>query len=102
MAVDGVPLPFAATSERMAVAGVPRGEPFFAPVPCREDFASMAERQFATAERHLAAEIGVMRGVFAEHNLKGGDRRPRWRGRYVGIDVWGSKKRICTQMARLP
>ena len=61
------------------------------PVPCRDDFAKMAQTHFNVNGR--AAEIGVYRGEFAEKNLR------HWRGEYHMIDAWyvtataGSKSR---------
>lgn len=51
-----------------------------APVPCRDDFASMAQRHFNKTGR--AAEIGVYRGAFSAKNLL------HWQGEYHMIDAW--------------
>ena len=52
----------------------------FAPVPCRNDLAVLAERHFRGTGN--AAEIGVYRGDFAHKNLQ------EWKGRYWVIDAW--------------
>lgn len=51
-----------------------------APPPCRNDFAAMAQRHFFRTGH--AAEIGVYRGRFAEHNAQ------VWQGHYYAIDAW--------------
>lgn len=44
------------------------------PIPCREDFAAVAEHVFKKTGR--AAEVGVFRGLFSRHNLA------TWSGEY--------------------
>ena len=51
-----------------------------APVPCRDDFAGLAQSRFNHTGR--AAEIGVFVGEFAAHNLQ------TWTGEYFAIDAW--------------
>eukprot|EP00441_Pelagodinium_beii_P009559 CAMPEP_0197692210 /NCGR_PEP_ID=MMETSP1338-20131121/110767_1 /TAXON_ID=43686 ORGANISM="Pelagodinium beii, Strain RCC1491" /NCGR_SAMPLE_ID=MMETSP1338 /ASSEMBLY_ACC=CAM_ASM_000754 /LENGTH=244 /DNA_ID=CAMNT_0043274841 /DNA_START=44 /DNA_END=775 /DNA_ORIENTATION=+ len=51
------------------------------PVPCRDDFAAVAEDLFR--KTGAAAEIGVNKGVFARQNLQ------KWSGRYYMVDAWG-------------
>ena len=50
------------------------------PLPCRDDFAVLAQRRFVKTGR--AAEIGVYVGTFAGANLK------VWQGEYYAIDAW--------------
>lgn len=50
------------------------------PLPCREDLASLAQRQFYRTGR--AAEVGVFRGAFSQANLA------HWKGAYYAIDAW--------------
>lgn len=50
------------------------------PLPCRDDFAVLAQRRFVKTGR--AAEIGVYVGTFAAQNLK------VWQGEYYAIDAW--------------
>jgi len=49
-------------------------------VPCRDDFAKLAEKHLRVTGR--AAEIGVNQGIFAEKNLN------VWSGEYWAIDAW--------------
>lgn len=51
-----------------------------APVPCRDDFAVMAQRHFNRTGR--AVEVGVFQGDFASKSLR------VWRGEYYAIDAW--------------
>ena len=51
-----------------------------APIPCRDDLAIAAERHFNKLGR--AAEVGVLTGYFAAHNLQ------HWTGEYYMIDAW--------------
>ena len=51
-----------------------------APIPCRDDLAIAAERHFHKLGR--AAEVGVLTGYFAAHNLQ------HWTGEYYMIDAW--------------
>jgi hypothetical protein len=51
-----------------------------APIPCRDDLAIAAERHFHSLGR--AAEVGVLTGHFAAHNLQ------HWSGEYWLIDAW--------------
>lgn len=51
-----------------------------APVPCRDDLASMAQRHFHKTGH--AVEIGVFRGAFAANNLR------QWMGHYTAVDAW--------------
>ena len=51
-----------------------------APVPCRDDFVSLAQRRFFRTGR--AAEVGVYVGEFSAANLK------IWQGEYYAIDAW--------------
>ena len=50
------------------------------PIPCRDDFATVAERHFVQTGR--AAEVGVFRGEFAARSLRS------WSGEYHAIDAW--------------
>lgn len=50
------------------------------PVPCRDDFAAMAQSHFNVTGR--AAEVGVFQGEFARRNLQ------KWKGQYYAIDAW--------------
>jgi len=54
------------------------------PIPCRDDFAAVAEQFFKVKGR--AAEIGVFQGKFAAKNVK------HWRGEYYMIDAWQYRK----------
>eukprot|EP00933_Yihiella_yeosuensis_P005446 TRINITY_DN10995_c3_g1_i1.p1 TRINITY_DN10995_c3_g1~~TRINITY_DN10995_c3_g1_i1.p1 ORF type:complete len:255 (-),score=26.24 TRINITY_DN10995_c3_g1_i1:146-910(-) len=51
------------------------------PIPCRDDFAEVAQRWFYRTG--IAAEIGVYVGGFAKQNLE------HWKGEYFMIDAWG-------------
>lgn len=51
-----------------------------APVPCRDDFATLAETRFRKTGK--AAEIGVFVGTYAAANLR------IWQGEYYAIDAW--------------
>jgi hypothetical protein len=51
-----------------------------APIPCRDDFAALAETRFRQTGK--AAEIGVFLGTYAAANLK------VWQGEYYAIDAW--------------
>ena len=53
---------------------------FLPPIPCREDLPFVAERRFRRTGR--AAEVGVFRGLFSQHNLR------VWSGEYYAIDAW--------------
>eukprot|EP00928_Gymnodinium_smaydae_P012581 TRINITY_DN14566_c0_g1_i1.p1 TRINITY_DN14566_c0_g1~~TRINITY_DN14566_c0_g1_i1.p1 ORF type:complete len:223 (-),score=28.57 TRINITY_DN14566_c0_g1_i1:558-1196(-) len=52
-----------------------------APVPCRNDFAFVANQHFKKTGN--AVEVGVQWGNFARRNLF------RWNGTYYMIDTWG-------------
>ncbi len=50
------------------------------PIPCRDDFAIVAQRWFSVLGH--AAEVGVWRGDFSARNLQ------HWRGEYAAVDTW--------------
>eukprot|EP00747_Dinoflagellata_sp_TGD_P182462 gnl/TRDRNA2_/TRDRNA2_36717_c0_seq1.p1 gnl/TRDRNA2_/TRDRNA2_36717_c0~~gnl/TRDRNA2_/TRDRNA2_36717_c0_seq1.p1 ORF type:complete len:292 (-),score=54.83 gnl/TRDRNA2_/TRDRNA2_36717_c0_seq1:85-960(-) len=50
------------------------------PIPCRDDFATVAEKYFRKTGK--AAEVGVFQGNFSEKNLH------NWLGTYYMIDAW--------------
>ena len=54
------------------------------PLPCRDDFAKVAENYFHRLGR--AVEVGVFRGVFSRHNLRS------WSGEYTMVDYWAIRK----------
>lgn len=64
----------------------PKGktEEFLPPIPCREDLPFVAEQRFRVTGR--AAEVGVFRGFFSQHNLR------VWSGQYYAIDAWMFRK----------
>jgi predicted O-methyltransferase YrrM len=53
------------------------------PIPCRDDYAIVAQQHFA--KLGSAAEIGVYRGDFAAKNLK------HWYGKYYMVDAWNHR-----------
>jgi len=63
------------------------------PVPCRNDFAPIAQRFFN--QTGWAAEIGVQRGRFAQLNLG------HWMGRYYMIDMWDNIEHLHESIARV-
>lgn len=69
--------PSPATSQRLSSC------PLLPPVPCREDFASLAQSQLFLKGR--AAEVGVNEGQFAARNLH------LWEGQYIMIDAWAHR-----------
>jgi len=79
-------LPSAQASEYAVAADAARApsasssNAFLPPIPCREDLPFVAERHFFRTGR--AAEVGVFRGVFSQHNLRA------WTGDYYAIDAW--------------
>jgi len=52
------------------------------PMPCRDDFAALAEKLYNKSGNAVAVEIGVFQGDFAEKNLK------QWSGQYFMVDAW--------------
>jgi len=52
----------------------------FDPVPCRDDFASLAQSHFH--KTGVAVEVGVFEGEFAAKNLH------KWQGDYYMVDAW--------------
>ena len=50
------------------------------PVPCRDDLALVAERNFS--KTGVAVEVGVFRGGFSKRNLK------VWTKKYYQVDAW--------------
>merc|ERR1711924_210487 len=54
--------------------------PLFEPIPCRDDFALVAEKYFS--KTGVAAEVGCLVGAFAAKNLK------HWRKTYYMVDAW--------------
>jgi len=54
-----------------------------APVPCRDDFAIVAQQSFVKTGK--AAEIGVFQGNFSKKNLH------HWKGQYYMIDAWSHR-----------
>jgi len=52
----------------------------FDPVPCRDDFAPLAERLFK--KTGVAVEVGVFTGDFSAKNLE------KWKGQYYMVDAW--------------
>ena len=54
------------------------------PIPCRDDIARVAERNFS--QTGVAVEVGVFRGEFSQKNLK------VWTKHYYQIDAWSFRQ----------
>jgi len=51
-------------------------------MPCRDDFAALAEKLYNKSGKAVAVEVGVFQGEFSEKNLK------QWSGQYFMVDAW--------------
>jgi len=70
---------FAFRGSRKAAAPA-KTESITDPIPCRDDFAIVAQQKFVKTGK--AAEVGVFQGSFSEKNLH------HWQGQYYMIDAW--------------